>query len=157
MFLRHIFIHLLLNKTLSNIRFLLQLYIHFPISEHSLYPAEGGLTVFWTHHRTRGDPSTPDTATEIIQSSKKPVSDQFLSAVHFKVTPVLTLKVSEQQHAAHAPQQGPYSQRVPTPPPRLHQNMQPKAPQSKFAGEHAASLQSVITGRRGCNNSSVIL
>lgn len=151
------FTHLLLNETLSNIRFLLQLYIYFPISEHSLYPAEGGLTVSWTHHRTRGDPSTPDTATKIIQSQKKPVSHQFLSAVRFKVTPVLTLKVSGRRRAAHAPQQGPYSQRVPTPPPRSHQNTQPKAPQSEFAGESAASLQSVITGRRGCNDSSVIL
>lgn len=62
------FIHLLLNETLSNIRFLLHLYVHFSTSEHSLYPAEGGLTVFWIHHRTQGDPSTLDTATKIIWS-----------------------------------------------------------------------------------------
>lgn len=41
------------------------------ISGHSLYPAEGGLTVFWIHHRTQGDPSTPGTATETIYKLQK--------------------------------------------------------------------------------------
>lgn len=61
---------------LSSSGLLLYQQVHYPTSEHSLYPAEGGLTAFWIHHRTPGDPSTPDTATEITRGWKKPVSGQ---------------------------------------------------------------------------------
>lgn len=95
---------------LSSSGLLLYQQVHYPTSEHSLYPAEGGLTAFWIHHRTPGDPSTPDTATEITRGWKKPVSGQGPS-----------LKPEGAKNSPCSPK-----------------TTQPKAPQSQFVGESAA-------------------